>query len=283
MSINREYNPKDFDYDGIKKEIFNHWRKWALDTNTSKIVVGISGGKDSSVVAALGAELFGKENVLGVLMPDGNQPDIADSYALVEHLGIPYIEINIATPVASLLGSIMDNNGNEVSEQTVTNLPARIRMATLFAVAQTFGGKVMNTCNASENYVGYSTLFGDDCGAYSPLKDLYATQVQELGVYLGLPKSLAKKAPSDGLCGKTDEDNLGFTYLELDTYLYVGERIDDTISLSSLANICERHKKNAFKEELIRLPGPRITPNHYHERSTKQDSSGGFKFGERYC
>lgn len=260
-----KYNPIHFNYDMMISEILSAWKGWAKKTHTTKVVIGISGGKDSSVVAALAKKLFGKENVLGVLMPNGEQVDIEDSYALVKHLDIPYVEINISTAVQGIYNEIKRINNGVVSKQTMINLPARVRMTTLYAVAQTYGGKVINTCNKSENYIGYSTLFGDDCGAFSPLKEVYATQVQQLGLKLGLPSRLALKHPSDGLCGKTDEDNLGFSYLELDTFLY--ENSDVNISLLSAIKIQELHDKNAFKEQLIQLPCPSIkenTPFHYY-------------------
>lgn len=185
-------------------------------------VVGISGGKDSSVVAALCVEALGKDRVFGVLMPQGDQPDIVDSRNLISCLGINHCLINIESPVSSLLfrlGSKM-----EVSEQAKINLPARIRMATLYAVAQSLpnGGRVANTCNRSEDFVGYSTKFGDSAGDFSPLSHLMVHEVIQIGHELGLPAGLVEKTPSDGLCGKSDEDNLGFTYAQLDAYITNG-------------------------------------------------------------
>lgn len=217
--------------------------------SASKAVVGISGGKDSSVVAALCARALGKENVFGVLMPQGVQPDIQDSLNLVQHLGIPYITINIGQMVSSTLRQIARESISP-SEQTSTNLPARIRMATLFAVAQSVDGRVANTCNLSEDYVGYSTLFGDNAGQFSPLAALTATEVKRLGAALSLPKHLVEKAPSDGLCGKTDEENLGFTYKALDTYIRTGRAPS-----KDLRDTWESLRaKNRFKLEMVRLP-----------------------------
>lgn len=185
-------------------------------------VVGISGGKDSSIVAALCVEALGKDRVFGVLMPQGEQADIADSLDLVLVLGIDYCVINIESPVSSLLLGLGINM--EVSEQAKINLPARIRMAALYAVAQSRpnGGRVANTCNCSEDYVGYSTKFGDSAGDFSPLANLMVHEVIQIGHELGLPADLVNKTPSDGLCGKTDEDNLGFTYAQLDAYIMYG-------------------------------------------------------------
>lgn len=185
-------------------------------------VVGISGGKDSSTVAALCVEALGKDRVVGVLMPNGAQHDIKDSHRLVEALGIQHYTININKAVTALT---VELRGHLVeSDQTKTNLPARIRMATLYAVAQSLpnGGRVANTCNRSEDYVGYSTKFGDSAGDFSPLASLLVSEVLQVGHELPIPPELVDKAPSDGLCGKTDEDNLGFTYAQLDDHIIRG-------------------------------------------------------------
>lgn len=247
------YNPKNFDYASIYRSLMTQWGDWSVQTNTSKVVIGISGGKDSTVIAALAARLYGAENVLGVLMPNGEQEDIEDSYNVVKLLGIQHIEINIAEAVNAISSGVADTL-NKVSCQTEINLPARIRMATLYAVAQTWGGKVINTCNKSEDYVGYATLFGDASGSYSPFKDLLATQVVELGIWMGLPEEMVRKAPTDGLCGKTDEDNLGFTYLELDNYIYGGINVNS--NFGNIRKIKSLHERNKFKLEILQIPGP---------------------------
>lgn len=168
-------------------------------------VVGISGGKDSSVVAALCVAALGKERVIGVLMPCGNQQDIYMSYKLVQHLGIKHYEINIQQAVEAITESIAFLP--EMTEQAKTNLPARVRMTTLYAVSQNMNGRVANTCNLSEDWVGYATRYGDGAGDFSPLCNLTVTEVKEIGIVLGLPKELVEKTPIDGLCGKTDEEN----------------------------------------------------------------------------
>ena len=215
-------------------------------------VIGISGGKDSSVVAALCAEALGKDRVVGVLMPRGTQPDIHMSRLLVSHLGIRSYEINIAPAVSAVLESFPADL--EVSRQTEINLPPRIRMSTLYAVSQSVNGRVANTCNYSEDYVGYSTRYGDAAGDFSPMCHLTVTEVKELGRLLGLPESLVEKTPIDGLCGKTDEENLGFTYAELDTYIRTG-KIDDP---EKKQNIDRRHKANLFKLQLMPCFDPNI-------------------------
>ena len=122
-------------------------------------VVGISGGKDSSIVAALCAEALGAKRVVGVMMPNGEQPDLADSHRVIESLGIRFAYVDIIHAVQTLSIGVSCNMG--VSEQAAINLPARIRMATLYAVAQSLpnGGRVVNTCNRSEDFaVSYTHL-----------------------------------------------------------------------------------------------------------------------------
>ena len=204
-------------------------------------IVGISGGKDSSVAAAICVEALGRDRVIGVLMPCGQQHDIDAAYALVQHLGIRYYEINIQDAVKGLEAQI--EAAVSMTKQAHTNLPARIRMTTLYAVGQSMNGRVVNTCNLSEDWVGYSTRYGDAAGDFSPLCNLTVQEVKELGRLLGLPGFLVDKTPIDGLSGKTDEDNLGFTYAELDRYIRTGE-IDD---LEKKARIDRLHKQNLFK------------------------------------
>lgn len=231
-------------YDAIRFD----WSRWAIDTNTSKFIIGISGGKDSTCCAVLATKIFGKGNVVGVLMPNGIQSDIEDARNVCKQLGIVSFEINIKEAVESITNGV--NLIYDISSQAKINLPARIRMATLFAVAQSIGGKVICTANFSEAFIGYSTLFGDDCGAYAPIAKLTCTEVKNFTKWLGISKDLAFKAPSDGLCGSSDEDNLGFTYLELDTYL----RTSIWENYLSYKKIRDLHNKNLFKEEIIKIP-----------------------------
>ena len=201
-------------------------------------VIGISGGKDSSTVAALAVAAYGRENVYGVLMPDGVQPDIDYSNGLVEVLNIPHTTINIHDAVQGVLRE-MERVGLTPSRQTTVNLPSRIRMATLYAVAQTLpGGIVINTSNLSEDWVGYCTLYGDSAGAFSPLGMYTTEEVIALGRALGLPEKFLVKAPSDGLTGLTDEDNLGFTYHAVNEYIRKGEplQVRDTPRLPQRAD-----------------------------------------------
>ena len=204
-------------------------------------VLGISGGKDSSVCAALCCKALGNDRVIGVLMPQGEQFDIDYSKELCEFLNIKNYTINIKAAVDGVYEGI--GNSFEVSPQTKFNLPARIRMATVYAVAQSVNGRVCNTCNLSEDWVGYSTRYGDAAGDFSPMSDFTVEEVKQIGAYLGLPKKFIEKPPIDGLCGKTDEDNLGFTYQTLDDYIRRG--IAPAPDIKKL--IDEKHKNNLFK------------------------------------
>jgi len=208
-------------------------------------VVGISGGKDSSIVAALCVEALGKDRVIGVLMPQGVQGDIDMAYMLVNHLGIKHYEVNVKAAIDSLLSALPEELN--LSEQSRVNLPPRIRMSTLYAVSQSVNGRVANTCNLSEDFVGYSTRYGDAAGDFSPLSHLTVTEIKQIGYLLGIPKELVDKTPIDGLCGKTDEENLGFTYAELDIYIRTG-KIND---LAKKELIDRKHKANLFKLELM--------------------------------
>ena len=219
--------------------IRNWFEKNGKDCNA---VIGISGGKDSSVVAALCAKALGKERVIGVLMPNGEQSDIDCSKQLVAHLGIPYYVCNIKKSVDGALECLQEANV-EISRQTRVNLPPRIRMSVLYALSQSKNGRVANTCNLSEDWVGYSTRYGDAAGDFSPLGKLTVQEVKAIGRYLNLPENLVEKIPSDGLSGKTDEDNLGFTYAALDRYIREGVCEDETLK----AKIDRLHKANEFK------------------------------------
>lgn len=209
-------------------------------------VIGISGGKDSSVAAALCAKALGTDRVIGVLMPCGEQHDIDCAHMLVEHLGIKSIVVNVKDAVDGVLKSL-EGTGVEISPQTTTNIPPRIRMTTLYAVSQSMNGRVVNTCNLSEDWVGYSTRYGDAAGDFSPLCNLTVAEVKEIGRCLGLPDELVDKTPIDGLCGKTDEDNLGFTYAVLDRYIRTGEIEDE----NTKKLIDTKHKNNLFKLQLM--------------------------------
>lgn len=245
---------KDYSFDAksITKDCVQWIKEW-FDKNGKgcNAVVGISGGKDSSIVAALCVAALGKDRVIGVLMPNGEQADIDMSKKLIDFLGIMNFKVNIQDAVNGVLRNL-PFNGYDISEQTIINLPARIRMATLYAISQSMNGRVANTCNLSEDWVGYATRYGDAAGDFSPLSNLTVTEVKEIGRVLGLPDELINKVPSDGLCGKTDEDNLGFTYEVLDKYIRTGE-IEDKVVRDKIDSM---HEKNLFKLQLMPAYNP---------------------------
>ena len=209
-------------------------------------VIGISGGKASSVCAALCVQALGKDRVIGVLMPNGTQSDIADSRQLVEYLGIRSVTVNIAGAVDAIHTQLRAAR-IDATAQTEINLPPRVRMSVLYAVSQSMNGRVINTCNLSEDWVGYSTRYGDSAGDVSLLGKLTVQEVKALGREMGLPENLVEKTPSDGLCGSSDEQKLGFSYTVLDRYIREGFCEDPVIR----EKIDELHRANRFKLELM--------------------------------
>ncbi|MBO7095858.1 MAG: NAD(+) synthase [Lachnospiraceae bacterium] len=207
-------------------------------------VLGISGGKDSCITAALLARALGKERVVGVMMPDGVQPDISDSQAVVDFLGIRNLTVNIGEATKALKKSL-EEAGSAITKDVGINIPPRIRMTTLYAVAQGLeeGGRVINTCNKSEDYIGYSTKYGDAAGDMSILAGFTVEEVLQIGDFLGLPSNLVHKTPSDGLSGMSDEDKVGFTYAVLDKYIATGICEDENIK----AKIDRMHVLNLHK------------------------------------
>lgn len=237
------------------EKVKNECVKWIRDFfekngKGCNAVVGISGGKDSSIVAALCVEALGRDRVIGVLMPNGEQADIDKALMLVDFLKIKHYIVNIKDAVDGLIKSIPF----ELSEQSLTNLPPRIRMSTLYAVSQSNNGRVANTCNLSEDWVGYSTRYGDSVGDFSPCSNITVDEMKQIGRLIGLPAELVDKVPTDGLCGKTDEEKLGFTYAELDRYIRTGE-IDNPVSKERIDRL---HKLNLFKLELMPIFDPKI-------------------------
>lgn len=235
-----------FDALKVKNDIVKWIQDWfEINGKGCNAVIGISGGKDSSAVAALCVEALGKDRVIGVLMPNGEQFDIDVSEDLVNFLGIKSYTLNIKDAFDSILSQVGEMT--EISPFTKTNLPPRIRMAALYAVSQSFNGRVANTCNLSEDWVGYSTKYGDAAGDFSPLSRLTVQEVKAVAKVCGLPDRFVEKVPIDGLCGKTDEDNLGFTYAVLDKYIRTGVCEDDEIK----NKIDTMHVRNLFKLRLM--------------------------------
>jgi len=242
-----------FNAENVKNECVKWIRKFFEENGKDcNAIVGISGGKDSSVAAALCVEALGRERVIGVLMPCGIQHDIDMAELLVKHLGIRHYVINVKDAIDGVIKNMP--KGMEISEQTRINIAPRIRMTTLYAVSQSNNGRVVNTCNLSEDWVGYSTRYGDAAGDFSPMSKLTVTEVKEIGRALGLPDVLVDKVPIDGLCGKTDEENLGFTYAELDKYIREG-KIDNP---ETKKIIDTKHKSNLFKLEMMPIFDPKI-------------------------
>ncbi len=233
------------DYDAVARDCVRWIRDWfAANGPDSPAVIGISGGKDSSTVAALCAEALGRERVFGVLMPNGTQCDIDVSQQLVQHLNIPHATVNIRDSVDAVKRTVLAGiGGDTLAPQVNLNLPPRIRMATLYAVSQNMNGRVSNNCNRSENYVGYSTIFGDAAGDFSPLANLTVSEVKLVGRALGLPEHFVEKPPADGLSDRTDEQALGFTYEALDTYILTGRWSSE----EEKEKMDRRHRANLFK------------------------------------
>lgn len=232
----------------------------------TKAIIGISGGKDSTIAAALLVRALGPERVIGVMMPEGTQKDIHDSQEVCDILSIEAYTINIGSAVQELYNGLIPIGSNTTLPTTVTtNTPARIRMATLYAVAGMVGGRVINTSNASESYVGYTTKYGDLAGDFAVLRDYYVRDVYDIGDALEeLPAHLIHKTPSDGMSGKTDEDNMGFTYEELDAYLLDFVNPD----YNTLRNIEERHKRNKHKRDIC-IPYIRESTRHWNDSDHK--------------
>lgn len=236
------------DVEKVTESLIQWIRDWfEVNGKGCKAIIGISGGKDSTIVAKLCVEALGKHRVFGVLMPNGEQKDISDSYKVVETLGINYVVHNIEGAVNAVLDGMTASN-QEISEQTRVNLPPRIRMSTLYAYAQSLNGRVANTCNLSETVLSWSSLWGDDVGSFSPLGKLTVTEIREIGLYLNLPKELIYKTPTDGLCGVSDEEKFGFSYDVLDKYIN-GETPSEEIK----SKIDYMYENGKFKSKMINL------------------------------
>lgn len=243
-----EFNPAEA-YAAIRDQ----WTAWADNVGAKRFVFGVSGGKDSTVVACLASRIFGAENCYGVMMPNGRQTDILDSLDVCVLTGIRRAEVNIQDAFVSIKNRIHTAMWQEPSEIATINLAPRLRMTTLYAVAQTVGGFVLNTDNLSERVLGYFTAYGDGAGDYAPLRGLTATEVVRLGEWLGVPDKLIHKKPGDGLQELGDEDRFGFTYADLDRLIRTGE---DPNGLCE--KVVARYKANRFKTDIVNIPGPKF-------------------------
>ena len=241
----------------LTKDVIQWIKDYFKDNDDGKIIVGVSGGKDSTIVAALCVEALGADRVIGVLMPRGEQKDINDSYKVCQFLGIHHVTIDIDSVCTILTSRTMDAVGwpqRRTPDEIRTNLPARIRMTTLYTVAAMYrNSRVVNTSNWSERYIGYSTKYGDGAGDFSPLGMLTVREVLAIGDDLGLPYDLVHKTPADGMSGKSDEEKIGFTYEELDNYLLIENK---TPSREVLDKIVKMHEVNKHKL----LPMPMFNP-----------------------
>lgn len=229
------------------------WIKDAMhQSGGTKAIIGVSGGKDSAVTAALMVHAIGKENVIGISLPNGHQYDIDYAQELVEFLGIEYHVVNIAAAVEALKDSM--STVASLSKDTGINLPPRVRMSVLYGLSQSIpGARVINTSNLSEDWVGYATIYGDTAGAFSPLGCFTTEEVIELGRLLGVPSKYIEKTPEDGLTGLSDEEKLGFTYATLNRYIRTGEIEDANIK----EKIDRMHQLSRFKFEPIPMfPAP---------------------------
>lgn len=219
----------------------------------TKVVIGISGGKDSSVVAALCCEALGKDRVIGVMMPNGVQKDISDSQKLCKFLGIKNYTINIEDAYKGLSSSVTNALGiSETNAQFNTNTPSRLRMSVLYSVAALLGNaRVSCNGNLSERITGFYTLWGDGAGDFAPLAYLFVSEVIQLGLELGLPEELVRKAPSDGMCGMTDEEKLGFTYADLQAVV-TGK--SENVDSKQKEIIQQKVDSITWKRKLLNLP-----------------------------
>ena len=232
----------------LTKGVIDWLRAKQKEIGFKRVVIGISGGKDSSVVAALCCAAFGTENVHGIMMPNGEQKDIEDSVLLCNTLGISSQVVNIDKAFGSIVEQTIYVDGEIKTPDALINLPARLRMATLYAYAQSHDAFVIGTCNRSEDVVGYATWGGDNFASLMPIAMLTTEEVMAMGDDLGLPEHLVHKTPVDGLQELSDEEKLGFTYHE------VNELIREGKEGPNFWNIMKMYKKNRFKLKYLQIP-----------------------------
>jgi len=231
------------DYQEIKDRLVDWVREWfEKNGKTAVAVLGMSGGKDSTVAAAVCAEALGKDRVVGVAMPAEGQ-SINEADEICKYLGIKYICVPIGDMIKGF-GQVATALENGLSKQAEQNIPPRVRMAVVYAVSQSLGGRVVNTCNLSEDWVGYSTRWGDGVGDFSPFANLTVRDVRAIGHLLGVPAKWVDKIPDDGLPHScSDEEKFGFSYDTLDTYIRTSVCDDPAIK----EKIDRMHAANLFK------------------------------------
>jgi NAD+ synthase len=229
----------------IETENAVQWIKqyFAKQPHAKGAVIGISGGKDSAVCAALLVDALGKDRVLGVSLPNGKQKDIDDACAVAEQLGIEYKVVNINLTYRALLFEI-ENVEKEVSELAEINMLPRLRMTALYALSANRHYRVCGTGNMSEDYVGYCTKWGDAAWDFNPIQYFTTEEVVEIGDFMGLPEQVMHKTPSDGICGKSDEDNLGISYADINKVIRGrASEVDPEV----FKKIMEKHRYNLHK------------------------------------
>lgn len=252
----------EFNTEQVYNYLCSQWKAWSFYTQCQKYVLGISGGKDSTIIAKIAADKFGRENVYGVMMPNGDQRDLDDAKRVFDITGINRLFVNIKAAYDDIAFRV-ETSGSvpfRLSNDSRINLAPRIRMSVLYAVAQTVGGIVLNTDNLSEIVLGYYTIFGDGAGTYGPLRDLTVTEVLKIGDYLGLPSELVHKTPGDGLQADGDEARFGFSYADLDRFIRTGEGDKDTVE-----KIMVRYHRNQFKTQIVNIPSPAFWFNNHVE------------------
>jgi NAD+ synthase len=239
-------------------EIEKNWKLWAEPFKNKTMVIGVSGGIDSTCVVALACKIFGSENTIGVSLPCDGQKDMDDVNAVFDHFKIRRFTLDIGDAFVSLKNGI-ENNTLELTDQCITNMPARLRMTALFGVAQCLDGIVINTCNRSESVCGYDTFGGDNIGSYAPIKNLTKTEVRMLAEWLGTPYNLTYKVPIDGLQPYTDEEKFGFSYNELDAFIRVTNAVEIGLTRKEIAEkIKSMYIRNKFKLDIVNIPGPKF-------------------------
>ena len=245
----------NFDAVKVKDQLVQWIRNWFKENGDGcNAVIGLSGGCDSTVVAGLCKEALGSDRVISIALPDEGQ-DEHSANEIANFLGINYKVINIGKTTKSVIDSIKDNM--VLSNQTIQNIPPRIRMTTLYAISQSNNGRVIGTDNASESYLGYSTQWGDNVADCMPILNLTKTEVIEVGLALGIPEKWVKKLPSDDLpLSQDDQSKFGFTYAELDDYIRngiipTGHCHNNENECLKIEKIKHMHKVNQFKMKPI--------------------------------
>lgn len=256
-------NTNKYEYKFNAEEHLNkcvEWtRQWFEENGKGcNAVIGMSGGKDSTIVAAILCLAIGCDRVIGVAMPDEGQ-GINDADKICEYLGIKFINMPIG-PITERFKTSSENINDDNfkwSKQTEQNIPPRVRMTMLYAIAQTFKGRVIGTTNLDERLTGYFTKFGDGLACdIEPIEMLTVSEILEMGELIGLPSKWLYKVPSADLPNTlTDEEELGFSYKDFDLYIRNNR---ENLSTDTINRIEERIRKNRFKLKSIEHYEPEL-------------------------